>query len=98
MFRACVNATSILGTLSAAAEASASDDSEAGTVASTAFSYLPEFYLDSMIDAFETLALRRLGEETTLPLTDPEHRPGLETIINFLASHFNSRSIINSDM
>lgn len=98
MFRACVTVASIISTLSAAAEAAAVNDGGPGTVASTAFSYLPEFYLDSMIDAFSTLALRRLGEETTLPLTDPEHRPGLEVIMSFLASHFNSRTIINSDM
>lgn len=99
MFRACVTVASIISTLSAeAAEAAEADDGGPSTVASTAFSYLPEFYLDSMIDAFSTLALRRLGDETTLPLTDPELRPGLEVVMSFLAGHFNVRTIINSDM
>lgn len=96
MFRACVSITTILATLSA--NLNLDGETDRLTVSSTAFSFLPEFYLDSMIDAFSTLALRRLGDETTLPLTDEQHRDGFEVIVNFVASHFNSKAIINSDM
>lgn len=49
------------------------------------------------MDAFTVLALRRLGENITVPLTDEAHLPSLTVILDFFGCHFNAKSIINAD-
>lgn len=56
-----------------------------------------QFFLESLVDAFTVLALRRLGENITVPLTDETHFPSLKVILDFLGAHFNAPIIINAD-
>jgi hypothetical protein len=62
-----------------------------------AFAYVPEFFLSSLVDAFNTLALRRLGDSVFVQLTDERHLASLRVILQFLMDHFNARSIISAD-
>mmetsp|Transcript_34159 Transcript_34159/g.87346 ORF Transcript_34159/g.87346 Transcript_34159/m.87346 type:complete len:796 (-) Transcript_34159:86-2473(-) len=57
------------------------------------FSYVPEFYLESLVEAFH--ALRRNGDYGTLfRLMDQ----GLQEVLTFLVTHFSDARIINPDL
>eukprot|EP01114_Cavostelium_apophysatum_P005195 TRINITY_DN1593_c0_g1_i2.p1 TRINITY_DN1593_c0_g1~~TRINITY_DN1593_c0_g1_i2.p1 ORF type:complete len:489 (+),score=140.49 TRINITY_DN1593_c0_g1_i2:334-1800(+) len=58
------------------------------------FSYVPEFYLDTLIDAFH--ALRR-GDPPLL-LTEGVRLEGLIEVIGFLMNHFDDKRIVNPDV
>jgi len=59
------------------------------------FSYIPEFYLESLIDSFH--ALRR--GDPAFPLTDTEARcKRIAFFVQFLILHFDDKRIINPDV
>lgn len=58
------------------------------------FSYVPEFYIESLIDTFH--ALRR--GDPPFNLTDPKRLTELIDIIQFLIFHFDDKRIINPDL
>lgn len=59
---------------------------------STAFSYVPEYYLETMVDSFH--ALRR-GVPPVPFTSDPTYRGGLMKIVTGFISYFNDSRIVN---
>ena len=53
--------------------------------------------LEALVSAFSTLALRRLGDNISITLTDDAHLPALGAVLSFLGAHFNANIIINAD-
>lgn len=58
------------------------------------FAYVPEFYLDALVDSFH--ALRR-GDPPFAP-SGPLLSQGLVSIVDFLVDHFSDSRIVNPDM
>ncbi len=55
------------------------------------FNYIPEYYLETLIDSFH--ALRR--GDPPLAMADPSRVKGLMKVISFLINHFDDKRVIN---